>query len=128
MMEEPVKSYRDLSVWQLSMSLARSVYQSTVPFPKDEQYGLTSQLRRAAISIPSNIAEGRGRDSTKEFLRHLSFAQGSLAEVETQLILSRDLGYLTEERLGGLLATTAELGRMIHGLQRSLRSKLTPDP
>jgi len=90
-----VKSYRDLETWQVSMDLVAEVYRVTKLFPRDEIYGLTNQLRRAAVSVPSNIAEGQGRDSTKEFLHHLSMAHGSLCEVETQLLIAQGLEYLT---------------------------------
>jgi four helix bundle protein len=121
-----VSSYNDLLVWQKSMALAKQVYDATKAFPRDELYALTNQVRRAAVSVPSNIAEGHARDSTKEFLHHLSIALGSLAEVETQLILSQDLQYLPNELLAELLNETSELGRMIRGLQKSLQRKLQP--
>jgi len=88
-----VRSYRDLDVWELGMKLVREVYILTDTFPDREKYGLASQLRRAAPSVPSNIAEGHAKDSTKEYLRHLSIALGSLAEVETQLLLAESLDY-----------------------------------
>jgi four helix bundle protein len=83
-----VQSYRELIVWQKAMKLVQSIYSLTKDFPKEEVYALTSQIRRAAVSIPSNIAEGQGRDSTKEFLHHLSIAYGSLMEVETQILIA----------------------------------------
>ena len=119
-----VSSYSDLQVWQKAMTLVRDVYSATQRFPKEELYALTSQVRRAAISIPSNIAEGHARNSTKDFLRHLSIALGSLAEMETQLIMARDLQYLPGDRLAPLLAATAEVGKMLRGLQKSLERKL----
>ena len=119
-----VSYYSDLQVWQKSMVLVKQVYQDTSPYPKDELYALTNQIRRAAVSIPSNIAEGHARDSTKEFLHHLSIALGSLAELETQLMLSRDLRYLPEDRLSPLLQQTNEIGKMIRGLQKALRKGL----
>ena len=88
-----VKSYRDLDVWRLGMDLAEAVYQCTSSFPKHELFGLTAQMRRAAVSIPSNIAEGRARSSTKELLHFLAIARGSLAELETQFELALRLGY-----------------------------------
>jgi four helix bundle protein len=123
-MKMTVSSYSDLQVWQKAMVLVKQVYQDSSRFPKDELYALTNQIRRAAVSIPSNIAEGHARDSTKEFLHHLSIALGSLAELETQLILSKDLQYLPEERLSALLQQTNEIGKMIRGLQKSLQRKL----
>ena len=123
-----VSSYNDLQVWQRSMAFVKQVYEATKTFPKDELYALTNQLRRAAVSIPSNIAEGHARDSTKEFLHHLSFALGSLAEVETQLILAQDLQYLPKESLLSLIQESTEIGRMLRGLQKSLQRKLAPSP
>ena len=117
-------TYRDLKVWQLGMELTKEVYVLTRSLPKWELYGLSSQLRRAAASIPANIAEGRARDSTRDFLRHLSIAQGSLAEVETHLILAESLGYCRPDRIRKLLNTCSQEGKMLNGLQRSLRSKL----
>ncbi|HET9699620.1 MAG TPA: four helix bundle protein [Burkholderiales bacterium] len=120
-----IADFRDLSVWQLAMDLAESVYHLTLRYPKSEIYGLSSQLQRAAVSIPSNIAEGHARDSTKEFLRFLSVAQGSLAELETQLILSGRLNYLDQNQLTPLLEKSREVGRMPHGLQHALRARDT---
>lgn len=123
-----VSSYSDLQVWQKSMALVKQIYEVTKAFSKEELYALTNQIRRAAVSIPSNIAEGHARDSTKEFLHHLSIALGSLAEVETQLMLSRDLLYLPADRLPQFLQDTNEVGRMLRGLQKSLQRKLAPSP
>lgn len=119
-----VASYKDLKVWQLGMALAADVYQVAREFPKAETYGLCSQLQRAAVSIPSNIAEGHARDSTKEFLHPLSFALGSLAELETQILLAHQFGYLTAESKTLISVKTDELGKMLRGLQKSLRAKL----
>ncbi|MBI1762304.1 MAG: four helix bundle protein [Acidobacteria bacterium] len=119
-----VASYKDLKVWQMGMALAADVYQVTRDFPKAETFGLCSQLQRAAVSIPSNIAEGHARDSTKEFLHHLSFALGSLAEVETQILLAQQFGYLTAESQTLITAKADELGKMLRGLQKPLRAKL----
>ncbi|MCX6039724.1 MAG: four helix bundle protein [Caldilinea sp.] len=91
-----LKSYQELIVWQKAMDLVVNVYQITKGFPREETYGLTNQLRRAAVSIPSNIAEGQGRNTAKEFQRFLAVAYGSLQETETQLMLSRRLGYIDE--------------------------------
>jgi four helix bundle protein len=102
------------------MALALEVYRSTQTFPKTETYGLVSQLRRAAISIPSNIAEGQARLSTGEFRQFLGNARGSLMEVETQILLGRELGYLVRDESEGLLSTTAEIGRILNGLLNSL--------
>ncbi len=120
-----VKSYQDLLVWQKGRRLVAAIYTVTSHFPTDEKFGLTSQIKRAAISIPSNIAEGSSKRSTKEFIRFLNIAYGSLCEVETQLFLAQDLGFLVhEESLKPLLDDTAELGRMINGLIRSLNQRI----
>jgi len=118
-------SYRDLRVWQIGMELTKEVYLLTRVFPDCEKYGLTSQVQRAAVSIPANIAEGRARDSTKEFLRHLSIAQGSLAEVETHLMLAESLGYCRHDQIVTLLNRCSEEGKMLSGLQRTLKAKLS---
>jgi four helix bundle protein len=119
-----MNSYQELKVWELGMALAESIYRATAAFPKDEIYGLTRQLRRAAVSIPSNIAEGHARDSTKDFLHFLSIARGSLAEVETQVQLSNRLGYFDEPASNELLKKTDELSRTLRGLQNSLKNRL----
>ncbi len=119
-----IRSYRDLIVWQWGMALTKDVYSLTKSFHRDEIYGLTAQLRRAAVSIPSNIAEGHARASSKEFLHHLSFALGSLAEVETQLILARELGFCEQSSLDALLKQTDELGRKLRGLQKTIKLKV----
>ncbi|TWT88305.1 hypothetical protein Mal64_17840 [Pseudobythopirellula maris] len=125
MSEQPkIRSHRDLNVWQRGMELAERVYALTSRFPKEEMYGLTSQLRRASASVPANIAEGNGRDSTKEYLRFLSIAVGSLAEVETFLELARRLNYCPQPTLAPLTEVLEEERRMLRGLQRSLRAKL----
>lgn len=100
------------------------VYELTSIFPKEEVYGLTSQLRRAAVSVPSNIAEGQGRGSTKEFLHHLSIAHGSLLEVETQVLIAESLNYFDSDQSNAILEKTAETGRLINGLARALKQKL----
>lgn len=115
-----LKTYKELLVWQKSMDLVTEVYKSSRQFPREEIYGLTSQVRRAIVSVPSNIAEGQGRNSTKEFVRHLSFAYGSLMEVETQLQIAVNLGYLQMKDVNGLLESSAEVGRLLNGLMRSL--------
>jgi four helix bundle protein len=99
----PVNSHRDLAVWQKARKLVVSVYSITKQFPREELYSLTSQIRRAAVSIPSNIAEGKARRSTKDFTRFITIARGSTAELETQLLISQDLGYLSEEQVQSLL-------------------------
>jgi len=115
-----IKSYRDLIVWQKSMDLVEDVYKKTKGFPREELYGLTSQLRQAVVSVPSNIAEGQGRTSTKEFLHHLSIAHGSLCEVGTQILIAHRLGYLEKQDLEALDELTSEVGRLINGLSNKL--------
>ena len=105
------------------MQLVVSIYRLTNTWPKEEQYGLTSQIRRAAVSIPSNIAEGFGRRATKDYLRMLSIAYASLLEVETQLEIARMLGFITQSALDEALSSSSESGRIINGLITSLRSK-----
>ena len=103
------------------MRIVTEIYKLTDNFPKAEMFGLSSQLRRAAISVPSNIAEGQGRDSTKEFLHHLSIAYGSLMEVETQIQIASNLLYIEKSDAGQLLSQCDEVGRLLNGLLRSLR-------
>lgn len=117
-----VRNYRDLVAWQKSMDLAVAVYDATKQFPADERFGLTSQTRRSAVSIPCNIAEGHARDSTKEFLHFLSITNGSLAELETQLILGERLGFLEADTSKARLAECSEVSRIVNGLRRSLTS------
>ncbi len=116
-----VQSYRDLETWQQAVSLVLEVYRVTKLFPKEELFGLTSQVRRAVVSIPSNIAEGQGRASTKEFLHHLSIAYGSLCETETQILIAKELGYLGEPDYKSLLDLAGSVGRLINGLSKSLQ-------
>ncbi len=109
-------TFEDLRVWQNAMELVYSIYEATQDFPKHELYALTSQLRRAAVSIPSNIAEGKGRTTRKELNAFLCHARGSLHEVQTQLLIARHLGYLTEANAAGLIEQCKDIGRMLHGL------------
>ena len=115
-----IKSYRDLIVWQKAMDLVEDVYKRTRGFPREELYGLTSQLRRAVVSVPSNLAEGQGRNSTKEFLHHLSIAYGSLCEVGTQILIAHRLGFLEGRDVEVLDGLTSEVGRLINGLSNKL--------
>jgi len=115
-----VKNYRELIVWQKAMDLVIEVYTVSRTFPREEVYGLTSQIRKAAVSVPSNIAEGQGRRTTADFLRHLSISYGSLREVETQTLIATRLGYLTERRCQEVLNLAAEVGRLLNGLMASL--------
>src|ERR1035438_9756760 len=112
-----VSHFRELRVWQGGMDVVETVYRLSAGFPKSELYGLTSQIRRAAVSVPSNIAEGHSRASTKEYLNHLSMAQGSLAEVQTQLEIAKRLGYLVERQLDPILEEAAILGKQLHALR-----------
>jgi len=114
------QSYRDLVVWQKAMEVVTEVYRVSQGFPKEEVYGLTSQLRRAAVSVPSNIAEGQGRKGAKEFQQFLAQARGSLLELETQIQIAQNLGYLQPVQVERLLQRTAEVGRMLNGLMKSL--------
>ncbi|QDS98392.1 four helix bundle protein [Adhaeretor mobilis] len=111
--------YQELDVWKLAMHFTSAIYRLTASFPKDEQFGLSSQLRRAAVSIPSNIAEGHARSSNNELRRFCTIARGSLAEVETQLVIAEDLGYLNPKETEQAHETTTKLGKMLSGLIRS---------
>ena len=115
-----MKSFRELRVWQKAMDLVETVYLLTQDFPKQETYGLTSQVRRAAISIPSNIAQGHTREHIKEYLHHLSMAQASLAEVETRLEIAARLEYLTSNRLTELLLEISSLRKQLYALRNAL--------
>lgn len=119
------RGYTDLQVWQKSMDLVDAVYLITSKFPKEELYGLCSQARRSAVSIPANLAEGCSRDSTKEFIRFIDIALGSLAETETHLMIAQRQKYLDIEILENILEQAAEVGRMMRGLRISLENRLT---
>ena len=120
MAKRKVTHYKDLHVWQKGMELARSVYRLTGRFPGEERFGLVAQMRRAAVSVPSNIAEGQARQGTREFLQFLSHAAGSLGELETQVVLSEQLGYCKSDDSVGILRIIADLQRMLRALRRSL--------
>jgi len=119
--------YRDLIAWQKAFALVIEVYRDTDLFPKNEIYGLTGQIRRAAVSVVSNIAEGQGRKSRGEFEQFLGHAKGSLAELETQLLLAKALGYLQDDRANELLARSDAVSRLVNGLMRSLRAKASTE-
>jgi four helix bundle protein len=119
-----IQSYRELEVWRLGMDLAEECYRVTKGFPKEELFGMTSQIRRAAASIPANIAEGQGREHTKEFLHHLSVARGSLMELETHLMLSQRVGLLDQAKTTPLLILTERISRMLSGLRKALAKRL----
>lgn len=118
-----VRCYRDVIAWQKAMDLVTDVYGCTQTFPKTEVFGLISQLRRAAISIPSNIAEGHARLSTGEFRQFLGHALGSLVEVETQILISQRLAYIDSKKSDELLERTTEIGKIVNGLLRSLSAR-----
>ena len=118
-----LKNYKDLKVWQKSYELCLKIYRLTAKFPKEERYGLTSQIRRAAVSIPSNIVEGYGRKTTADYLRFLYIAYGSICELETQLLLSGDLNYVNQEYLESLKDGTEEVERMLKAMIKSLENK-----
>jgi four helix bundle protein len=119
------RTYRDLEVWQKAMELVTAIYQATRTFPAHEQYGLTNQLRRAAVSIPSNIAEGQGRRTTQEFLHRLAIARGSLAEVDTQIEIALRLGYLTKTQADEVFAIATSVARLTNALLSALERKLS---
>jgi four helix bundle protein len=115
-----IKTHKDLDVWKEAMALAKGIYELTRDFPKEETYGLVSQIRRAAVSIPSNLAEGAARNSNKEFIQYLYVSLGSLAELETQLLLSRDLGYAQNEEIN---ERVERVRKLLLGLIKYLKGK-----
>jgi four helix bundle protein len=117
----PVKQVQDLLAWQVAMDLAVAVYAATRAFPQDERFGLRMQVRRAAVSIPSNIAEGHGRVNRREYAHFVAIARGSLKEVETQLLLSGRLGFLTQSDVSKLWVLVVRLNKLLTGLKRGLR-------
>ena len=121
-MKKPA-NYKDLIVWQKSLRLVKWIYLLTRSFPSDERFGLISQMRRAAVSIPSNIAEGQARRTTPDFIRFISNAEGSLAELETQMIISADLEFCSRENLGEIFSVMNEIRKMLNSLRRTLTSK-----
>ena len=120
----PISSFRDLRVWQYGMELVVQIYQLTQLFPAEERYGLVSQMRRAAVSIPSNIAEGHTRESSKEYLKHLSIAQGSLAELQTQIEIALRLGFATNTDAQQCMELSVALSRQIYALRNALARKI----
>lgn len=115
-----IESHRDLIAWKKAIKLVVTCYRFTRNFPDDERFGLTQQLRRCAVSVPANIAEGKGRGTPKEFARFLGIASGSLSEVDTHLVIARELGYITNEELREVGEVVEEVGRIITGLRKSL--------
>lgn len=120
--ENKIKTYRDLDVWKIAMDVTVDIYKLTSEFPKNEIYGLTNQIQRAAVSIPANIAEGHGRLHIKEYINHLSISRGSLTELETHLILSQRLGYTSRELLIPIWNQLQSIGKMINQLMKSLKA------
>jgi len=118
-----IQSYRDLEVWQKAMELVVECYQITKSFPKSEVFALAGQLQRAVVSIPANLAEGKARQHTKEFLQSLSIAYGSLAELETHIQIAERLNYIDKNQVDSLLGKASVIGRMLNGLRRSLEKK-----
>jgi four helix bundle protein len=118
------KSYKDLVAWQKAILLVTDIYAITRTFPADEKFGLTSQLNRAAVSVPSNIAEGWGRETSKNFVQFLRNSRGSLMEIQTQLIIAKNLGYINAAQFETTTGTSEEVGRIIHGLIKSINTKL----
>lgn len=116
-------NYKELEVWQRAMDLVVNCYKTTQAFPKSEAFGLTSQLQRAAVSVPANIAEGQGRQHLAEFLQFLSIAYGSLTELETHIQIAQRLNYIDDIMAEKLLIETTSIGKMLHALMRALRSK-----
>ena len=119
-----LKNYKELQVWQKSYDLCLKLYGLTSKFPNDEKYGLTSQMKRSAVSIPSNIAEGYGRKTTADYIRMLYIAYGSVCELETQVLLAGDLGYIEQSPLDALKSDIAEVERMLKALINSLEQKI----
>ncbi len=118
-------NYKELIVWQKSVDLVTEIYTSTTAFPKEELYGLTNQIRRSSISIPSNIAEGHSRRSTNDYLQFLKIARGSCAELETQLIISKNLHYLNPEEFQILIKKTSEISKMLNAIITKLHTPKT---
>ena len=120
-----MRPHERLDVWKKAIDFVTTVYRATESFPREERFGLTSQIRRAAVSIPANIAEGAGRDSKKEFAHFLSNAQGSASELETELLIAQKLGYLAERSYATMRAELDGIGRMILGLSQSIKKTIT---
>ena len=118
-----LKNYKELKVWQKSYKLCLEIYRITAKFPKEERYGLTSQIRRSAVSIPSNIAEGYGGKTTADYIRYLYIAYGSVCELETQILLSMDLGYVDSAVIEKIKDEIQQIERMLKGLIKSLENK-----
>ena len=122
---DKIKSYQDLIVWQKSVLLVTDIYALTKNFPQDERFGITSQLNRAAVSVPANIAEGWGREISKNYLQFLRTSRGSIMEVQTLLIISKNLNYISEEKFEVLRSKTEEVGKILQGLIKSINEKIS---
>ncbi len=118
-----LKNYKELKVWQKAYQLCIAIYKITKHFPKEERYGLTSQIRRSAVSVPSNIAEGYGRKTTQEYMQSLYIAYGSHCELETQILLAKDLGYIKSDGFQKLQQEVGDIERMLKALIKSLQNK-----
>jgi four helix bundle protein len=118
--------YQDLVAWQRAMALVQGIYAATATFPREELFGLQNQMRRSAVSVPSNIAEGQGRSTRGEFYQFLGHARGSLYEIETQITSASKLGYFSSDERDSLLLETCELGRVLNGLMNSVKPVIKP--
>jgi four helix bundle protein len=123
-METKTRSYQDLIVWQKAVQLVTDIYSLTKKFPADERFGIISQLNRASISIPTNIAEGWGRETSKNYLQFLRTSRGSVMEVQTLLIISKNLGFVSQSEFESLSAKVEEVGKILQGLIKSVREKI----
>jgi four helix bundle protein len=121
--EGKISSYKDLEVWKLGVKTAEAIFILTSSFPAEQKFGLSSQMQRAAVSIPSNIAEGYARDGTGEYIYYLSVAMGSLAELETQLLIARNINLCKPEQINGIFGNLTSLGKMLKALSLKLKSK-----
>lgn len=123
-MQQIIESYRDLEAWKLAIRLTRFICRASEQFPQEERFGLTSQIRRAAVSVASNIAEGSGRGTTSDYARFLRMARGSIFEVETQMCIARELGFVGDEVFEPVDELLRDTGRVLAGLLRSIEKKL----
>ena len=124
-MENRIKSYKDLIVWQKAIDLVTEIYSVTKTFPNEEKFGIVNQPNRAVVSIPANIAEGWGRESSKSYLQFLRISRGSLMEVETLILISKNLNYIDEERFKLISNKVEEVGKILQGLIKSVQQKVT---
>ena len=124
-MENKIKSYKDLIAWQKSVLLVTDIYSITKTFPQEEKFGITSQLNRASVSIPANIAEGWGRETSKNYLQFLRTSRGSVMEVQTLLIISKNLNYISENNFEILQGKIEEVGKILQGLIKSINEKIS---